>query len=301
MTDRESTPPATATVTTADGRCLDVFDSGNAALPLVVHLHGTPGGHLPGPDLLAAADRVGVRLVTFARAGYAGSTRRPGRTIADVVPDVLAVVDSLGVGAFAVMGASGGGPHALACGALAADRCRAVATIAGVGPFDADGLDFLADMGEGNEIEFAAALQGEDPLRVLLEPWRLDMVGSGPQGTFDAMASVLSPPDAAVFTGAVAEHLHAGASLALRDGVDGWLDDDLAFTQPWGFDLADVTAPVHLWQGEQDLMVPPAHGRWLAERLPRCTPHLLADDGHLTLLLSRPAQILQDLADALRA
>lgn len=287
------------TATTADGRCLDVFDSGDDGLPLVLYAHGTPGGHVPSPALLGAAREVGVRLASFARAGYAGSTRRPGRTVADVVEDALTVVDLLGADRFAVVGASGGGPHALACGALT-DRCAAVATVAGVGPFGADGLDFLAGMGEGNEVEFGAALQGEDPLRTLIEPWRLDMVGSGPQGTFDAMVSVLSPPDQEVFSGEVAEQFHASTALALRDGVDGWLDDDLAFTQPWGFDLEQVAVPVHLWQGEQDLMVPPAHGRWLAERLPRCTPHLLPDDGHLTLLLRRPAEVLSDLAAALR-
>lgn len=288
------------TVTTPDGRTLDVFCSTDDALPLVVYVHGTPEGHLPGPAMLAAAGQVGVRLATFARPGYAGSTRRPGRTVADVVPDVLTVVDALGGGRFAVVGASGGGPHALAVGALAADRCAAVATVAGVGPWDADGLDFLAGMGEGNEVEFAAALQGEEPLRTLIEPWRRDIVDGGPQGAFDALVTVLSPPDQEVFTGEVAAHLHAGMTLAMREGVDGWLDDDLAFTRPWGFAPEDVAVPVHLWQGGQDLMVPPSHGRWLAAHLPRCTPHLLPDDGHLTLLLRRPAEVLGDLAQALR-
>lgn len=290
---------SSSTVTTPDGRSLDVASSGDSGLPLVLYLHGTPEGHALRPAFAQAAAQVGVRLAAFARAGYAGSTRRPGRTVADVVGDVLAVVDALGAGSFAVVGASGGGPHALACGALA-DRCAAVATVAGVGPFGAEGLDFLAGMGEGNEVEFGAALEGEEPLRALLDPWRLDMVGAGPQGTFEAMASVLSRPDREVFSGEVAEQFHASTALALRDGVDGWLDDDLAFVAPWGFAPEDVAVPVQLWQGEQDLMVPPEHGRWLAARLPRCTPHLLPDDGHLTLLLRRPAEVLADLADALR-
>lgn len=284
---------------TPDGRSLDHHVSGEG--PLVISLHGTPGGHVPHPELAAAAQQLGLRLATYARPGYAGSTRRPGRTVADAVADVLLLADSLGAQRFAVMGASGGGPHALACGALAADRCIAVATVAGVGPWEMDGLAFLADMGEGNEIEFAAAVEGEDPLRVLLGPWRDDMVSAGAQGTYRAMESVLSPPDRAVFTGAVAENLHASIALALREGVDGWLDDDLAFVHPWGFVPGDVSVPVHLWQGGQDLMVPPAHGRWLADRLPACTPHLLPDDGHLTLLLRRPAEILGNLADALKA
>ncbi len=287
------------TLTTPDGRSLDHLVTGEG--PLVISLHGTPGGHEPHPELVAAAQQLGLRLATFARPGYAGSTRRRGRTVADGVDDVLALADALGVERFAVVGASGGGPHALACGALAADRCVAVATVAGVGPWEMDGLAFLADMGEGNEVEFAAAVEGEGPLRALLGPWREDMVSAGPQGTYRAMESVLSPPDRAVFTGAVAEELHASISLALREGVDGWLDDDVAFVQPWGFTPADVSVPVHLWQGGQDLMVPPAHGSWLAGRLPACTPHLMPDDGHLTLLLRRPAEILTDLAQALRA
>lgn len=285
---------ASLTLTTADGRALDVETAGNDGLPLVLFHPGTPGGHALHPKLVEAAQRAGIRVAAFARAGYAGSTRRPGRTVADVVPDALTVVDALGADRFATLGVSGGGPHALACGALT-ERCVGVATLAGVGPFGADGLDFLAGMGEGNEVEFGAALQGEEPLRALIEPWRLEMVSAGPQGTFDAMATVLSPPDREALTGEQAAWMHASVSLALRDGVDGWLDDDLAFTQPWGFGLDEVRVPVFLWQGEQDLMVPPAHGRWLAERLPQCTARLLPDDGHLTLLTGRSDEVLADL------
>jgi pimeloyl-ACP methyl ester carboxylesterase len=282
-----------------EGRSLDVFVAGAEGAPLIVNLPGTPEGHVLLPSVQEAAGLAGIQIVSFARPGYARSTRTPGRTVADVVPDVLAVADALGVQRFAAMGTSGGGPHALACGALTG-RCVAVAIISGVGPWAAEGLDFLAGMGEGNEVEFGAALRGEAPLRDLLVPWREKMVSAGPEGTFAAMQSVLSPPDQGVFTGAVAKHLHESISLALQDGVDGWIDDDLAFTQPWGFDLANVRAPVFLWQGEQDLMVPPAHGRWLADALPTCRARLLPDDGHLTLILNRAGEILADLASALQ-
>lgn len=221
--------------------------------------------------------------------------------MADVVPDVLAVVNALGEERFAVMGNSGGGPHALACGALAGDRWAAVAVVSGVAPWAAQGLDFLAGMGRGNEVEFRAALQGEGRLRRLLLPWREEMVSAGPAGTLASMLSVLSPPDQKVFTGAVAEQLHEGVSMALLEGVDGWIDDDLAFTVPWGFALADVRVPVFLWQGEEDLMVPPAHGRWLAAALPTCRARLLPDEGHLTLLLNRPGEILADLVEVLHS
>ena len=287
-------------LTVAGGRSLDVFVVGAEGAPLVVNIPGTPEGHVLLPSVEEAAALAGIRIVSLARPGYAGSTRMPGRTVADVVPDVLAAVDALGVERFAVVGASGGGPHALACGALAGDRCAAVAVVSGVGPWAAKGLDFLAGMGEGNEVEFGAALRGEAPLRDLLVPWRGEMVSAGPEGTFAAMQSVLSPPDREIFTGAVAEHMHESISLALQAGVDGWIDDDLAFTQPWGFELANVRVPVFLWQGEQDLMVPPAHGRWLADALPTCRARLLPDDGHLTMILNRAGEILADLAAALQ-
>jgi pimeloyl-ACP methyl ester carboxylesterase len=281
-----------------DGRVLDHVVAGDG--PLVISIHGTPQGHVLAPELVAAAAEVGVRVSSYARPGYAGSTRLRGRTVADCVGDVLTLADALGAERFAVVGASGGGPHALACGALAADRCAAVATVAGVGPWEMEGLEFLAGMGEGNEVEFGAAVEGEQPLRELIGPWREGMLAGGPQGTYDALVTVLSPPDRAVFSTEYAEEFHRGVETALRDGVDGWVDDDLAFIRPWGFELDDVRVPVHLWQGGQDLMVPPAHGQWLAEHLPTCTPHLLPDDGHLTLLLRRPAEILEDLAAALR-
>jgi pimeloyl-ACP methyl ester carboxylesterase len=283
---------------TADGRSLDHVVTGDG--PLVISVHGTPQGHEPAPELVAAADEVGVRLAAYARPGYASSTRLPGRTVADCVGDVLTLADALGAEHFAVVGASGGGPHALACGALAADRCVAVATVAGVGPWEMEGLDFLAGMGEGNEVEFGAAVDGEQQLRELIGPWRESMLAGGPQGTYDALVTVLSPPDRAVFSEEYAAEFHRGVETALRHSVDGWVDDDLAFIRHWGFELDDVRVPVHLWQGGQDLMVPPAHGRWLAEHLPTCTPRLLPDDGHLTLLLRRPAEILGDLAAALR-
>lgn len=287
-------------LTLSDGRTLDVLVSGVPEAPLVVNLHGTPQGHEPLPSVLRAADEAGLRIASFARPGYAGSTRLPGRSVADVVPDVLALADDLGADRFAAIGTSGGGPHALACGALAGQRCVAVASVCGVGPWNADGLDFLAGMGEGNEIEFGAALKGEAPLRELLKPLGEAMLSAGPDATLRAMQSLLSPPDLAVLSGELAQRFYESTALALSTGIDGWVDDDLAFTRPWGFTPTDVTAPVFLWQGEQDLMVPPAHGRWLAAALPTCRARLLPDDGHMTLQLTRPGEILADLAAALQ-
>ncbi len=125
------------------------------------------------------------------------------------------------------------------------------------------------------------------------------MLAAGPDDLLDALRSLLSPPDLAVLTGDLAAEVHADVGAALELGVDGWLDDDLAFVRPWGFAPSDVQVPAQLWQGDQDLMVPPAHGRWLADRLPRVQAHLLPDDGHLTLHVTRAREVLAPLAAAL--
>ena len=289
----------TLQVTAADGRVLDAQVHGPDGAPLVLVQHGTPGGRGLAAPLVAAADALGLRLASWARPGYGGSTRLPGRSVADVVPDALAVADALGAQRFAVTGASGGGPHALAIGALT-DRCAAVATVASVAPWDAEGLDVTAGMGEGNLEEFGAARRGEAELRPMLETWRREVVEGGVDGMLAVLSSVVSPPDAAVLTGDVAAQQYAEMAGGLVPGCDGWLDDDLAFLRPWGVPLTDLRVPVHVWQGGQDLMVPPAHGAWLAAHVPGATAHLLADDGHLTLQVTRPREVLEPLAQALR-
>ena len=76
-----------------------------------------------------------------------------------------------------------------------------------------------------------------------------------------------------------------------REGIDGWRDDDLAFAKPWGFSLDDIRVPVQLWHGEQDLFVPFAHGRWLADRIPNVDARLSAEDGHMTLMQRRIPEV----------
>lgn len=286
-------------VRTPDGRDLDVLVHGPQDAPLVLVHHGTPGSAALTRSYRAAADRLGLRLAMWSRPGYGPSTRRAGRVVADVVPDAVAVADALGARTFATTGGSGGGPHALALGALVPERCLAVATVASVAPWDADGLDPLAGMGEGNLEEFAAVLQGEAVLRPLLDGWSADMLAAGLPGMVAGMRSVLSPPDLAVLTGDVAAEAWASFAHGLSRGVDGWVDDDLAFVRPWGFAVADVRVPVDLWQGGQDLMVPPAHGDWLAAHVPGVRAHLLEHDGHLTLHQTRAHELLAPLAAAL--
>jgi len=244
--------------------------------PVVCH-HGTPSTG----ELYPSWETDGVRLIGFDRSGYGDAPRRRGRRVADVVDQVVAVVDSLGIERFATWGVSGGGPHALACAALLPDRVVAAASIASPAPFDADGLDWFAGQGEGNVVEHTAASRGETAVRPLLEQMHAAMTAGGETALADELASLLTGPDAEALTGGLAAYLHR--MLVDTGGVDGWLDDDLAFVTPWGFDLGSISVPVLVRHGEQDAFVPPAHGRWLASRIPGAEERITPDDGHLTL------------------
>jgi pimeloyl-ACP methyl ester carboxylesterase len=266
-----------------EGRTLRVHEGGDPhGVAIVVH-HGTPSGGLLYPPHVEDAAGRGIRLVGYDRPGYGGSTPHPGRSVADAGADVEALVDALAIERFATYGASGGGPHALACGALLPDRCVAVATIASVGPYDADGLVWLEGMGEGNQREIAAALEGGETFEQFLVEEVESLGGVTADGLAQAMAPHLSAVDAAVLTGDLAAYFVSSFQDATRNGIAGWRDDDYAFLRPWGFELGDIRVPVLLRQGRQDLMVPFAHGAWLAERVPGVEAELSEEHGHLTL------------------
>ncbi|MCW2758677.1 MAG: alpha/beta hydrolase [Nocardioidaceae bacterium] len=277
-----------------DGRSLDIHDLGGDG-PVLLYHHGTPGSVAGVGRVAQGAERQGLRTVGWSRPGYGASARQPGRTVASVADDVAAILDHLGVERCLTLGWSGGGPHALATGALLPDRVAGVATIAGVAAYDSDDLDFLAGMGEQNVEEFNAALAGEETLRPLLEREREGIADTDGAGIVASLHTLLPDVDRAVMTAAYGEEVAAGFREGLRLGVDGWLDDDLAFTRPWGFDVAAMPVPTSVWQGSVDLMVPFAHGQWLAKHVGGATPHLLEGEGHLSVGLGSIDAILEEL------
>ena len=281
------------TVTTRDRRSLDVLDSGGDGLALLYH-SGTPGGAVPWPPGIEVARRLGLRWVTYSRPGYGSSTPKPGRTVADAAADSATVLDALGIGEFVSLGWSGGGPHALACAALLPDRCEGVATIAGAAPFDEPDLDFVAGMGEDNVEEFTLASKGREVLAPAIEEMAQSYRSVSGEQIVEAMRGLLSEPDVAALKGPLADYIAAMAREAVRAGVDGWVEDDLAFCEPWAFDLASIRVPVAVWQGSEDLMVPRSHGEWLAAHVPGARPHLLQGVGHVSLV-ARLDEVLEDL------
>jgi pimeloyl-ACP methyl ester carboxylesterase len=278
-------------IPTADGRTLAVSSAGPVSGSPVLFHHGWPGCRLLPPGFEEAVVERGVRLVSFDRAGYGGSSPQPGRRFAAAAADAACVADALGIGRFGTWGISGGGPHALACAALLADRVTAVVSVSGFAPFGTPGLDFTAGMGESSRREFTVAVAGREAYG--------PFVRAAVDHPEDALDGLLSEPDLALASREdQASYLRDSAEEALRPGIDGWLDDGLATVSPWGFELADIARPVLLLQGVHDLMVPPGHAAVLASLIPRSRLVVEPDEGHLTLCFEagRPLDFLLEAA-----
>jgi pimeloyl-ACP methyl ester carboxylesterase len=278
-----------------DGRELDVYLEGpEDAVPLV-YFHGSPSSGLPAPGFVKPVTDRGLRYVAWSRPGYGDSTRQPGRSIADVAADTRDVLDWLGAPRAYALGWSGGGPHALAVAALLADRITAAATIGGVAPYPADGLDWFEGMGPENIEEFGASLESPEALIAFKErEWPVWRKVTGEE-VADAFGGLIDEVDRGSLTGEFAEEVAASTREGLRNGYWGWFDDDMAFNRPWGFELEPITVPVHIWQGEHDKMVPYGHGKWLAAHVGSACPHLFAEHGHLTLAVDSLGEILDEL------
>jgi pimeloyl-ACP methyl ester carboxylesterase len=272
------------TLTTQDGRQLEYLVTGPAEGRALLFHSGTPSAVVDFSGVTGAAAALGLRTIGYSRPGYGRSTARTGRSVADAVEDVTALLDELEVTDFLTLGWSGGGPHALACAALLSDRCRAATVLASVAPYQARDLDFLAGMGQDNIEEFGAAIGGFDEIEAFLRP----LLGHFRQVTAasltEDLASLLSSVDTSVLTGVFADELAHAFRRAVETGIDGWRDDDLAFVEHWGFAVSDIAVPVAVWQGREDRMVPFTHGEWLADEIPRAEAHLLDHAGHLSLI-----------------
>jgi len=265
-----------ADLTLSDGRLLHFYDTGpvydtgpDARLPVFWH-HGTPNVGEPPEPLFAAAAENGIRWVSYDRPGYGGSTPYPGRDVASAAADVGCIADALGIGQFAVMGHSGGGPHALACGALLPGRVTGVVSGSGLAPAGAEGLDWFAGMHPSGAAELRAAARGPAALGDYLAAADFD-------------PEQFTPADHAALAGAWS-WLGAVAGQAIAGGLGGAIDDNLAYVAPWGFRPGEIRVPVLYLQGGQDRIVPPSHARWLASHTPSAELRLRPHDGHVSVL-----------------
>ena len=246
-----------------DGRTLRAYDTGeaDAALTVVWH-HGSPQTGVPLAPLLDAAAQRRIRLVSYARPSYGGSTPVPGRDVASAAADVARIADALGITRFATMGASGGAPHALACAAVLGRRVTGVVSLAGLAPYSED-FDWFAGMCSPGGLRSA-------------RDGRVARARFAETEEFDE-ASFTSADWAAL--GATWESLGDDATQAMNAGLDGLIDDDVAFAKPWGFELREVAAPVLAVQGGEDRVVPPAHVQALIADCPQAELWLRPPDG----------------------
>jgi pimeloyl-ACP methyl ester carboxylesterase len=212
-----------------------------------------------------------VRLISFDRPGYGGSDRLVGRCVADAAKDVAAVADAYGLERFAVVGRSGGGPHALACAALLPDRTTRAAVLVGLAPREAEGLDWFDGMSDSNVAEFTAAVAGRHRLSPRLTA-AADAIRADPASLVVRLQAEVPECDRRVIADArIRSMLARNYAEGLRRSASGWIDDVLALCAPWGFDPAAVRAPVLLWHGDRDAFSPVGHARWLADKIPHAT------------------------------
>lgn len=280
------------TVRTPDGRRLAVTERGDPRGAPVMLFHGTPGSRLGPVPRAMTLHAGGIRLLTFDRPGFGESDRQPGRTVASVAGDAAAVADALGIGHFAVLGRSGGGPHALACAALLPERVTKAAAMVPLAPRDAMGDTWFSGMTPGNAEAYQQAVTDPAALRRVLDE-RAASIRADPASLFATIDEGLEPTDRAVIGQANIRHeLVKAYAAGVCHSADGWFDDALALAGPWGFDPGDIRVPVYLWHGAEDRFSPISHTRWLGERIPLATMDLEPSASHFSSLLRMPQVIV---------
>ena len=271
-------------------RELTVYDEGDPGGPVILVHHGTPAAGPPLSGWVQDAAARGARLLAYDRPGYGASTSSGGRAVGDAAADAASIMDALDVERFVSWGVSGGGPHALACAALLPDRVAAACSIGGVAPFDAPGLNYFRGMGEDNIVELGLAMAGREHL----VPFAATTAGEMLAHLDDLAASIqtlVAEPDRVALAGPIGEWWAAGIRVSFSSGADGWVDDDLAFCRPFGFELDAITTPLLVVHGRLDQFVPISHGQWLSRAIPGAESWMLDDEAHLSLLANQVSDV----------
>jgi pimeloyl-ACP methyl ester carboxylesterase len=267
-------------ILTADGRVLHTYDMGPTERTdelVVLWQHGTPNTGAPPEPLFESARSLGIRWIGYDRPSYGGSSPHPDATVATAADDARQIADQLSVGRFTVFGHSGGGPRALACGALLPDRVVAVVSVSSPAPWPAPGLDYFAGMSDGGARELRAAARGRAELQEVLA-----------ENEFDPQSFI--PADYAALEGSWS-WFNGIVEAATANGFDGMVADLVGAMAAWGFDPAAVSAPTLIMHGTADRMVPSSHSAWLAAHCPTAELRLSPGEGHISVLDSAPGAL----------
>lgn len=273
-----------------DGRTLAVDVIGPADGRPVFLMHGTPGSRLGPYPRPAVLHRMNVRLISYDRPGFGHSTRDPDRTVADAAWDVRAIARFLEIPAFAVLGRSGGGPHAMAAAALLPRMVTQAAVLVPLAPSDATELDWFGGMNESNLRDYTSAEIGASELAPDLRA-KAEVLRDRPDEFIDdLLRQVNTDRDQAILRDSVfRQKLRETYREGVRQGADGWIDDVLAMRRPWKFDLSDVRCPVKIWHGSADEFSPVRHSDWLKSRLPQAELEIGRGAGHFSAMEELPA------------
>jgi pimeloyl-ACP methyl ester carboxylesterase len=258
---------------------------------------GTPNAGVLYHDWVRDAAGRGLTLITYDRPGYGGSSRRLGRMVADCAEDVRRLSEVVGFERCVVWGLSGGGPHALACGALLDGLVTAVATIGSPAPCDAPGLDVWAGRPEEDREDHELFVSDRAEWERRGEQQRNEVLAMSAGELAEQWSAGKSAADGAVLNGEFGVWLHRAVQAAVGSGIDGWSEDEVAlFHSPWGFDLGSISIPVKVWHGLEDRFVPFAHARWLADAVPGAQAEVRDHDGHFTVVSERIGEVHEWLA-----
>jgi pimeloyl-ACP methyl ester carboxylesterase len=275
-----------------DGRTLSYAEFGDPHGRPLIYCHGNPGSRL---DCLLFDQeeflRHHVRVISLDRPGVGGSDFQPRRKLTDWPADVCALADALGLGRFAVLGYSAGGPYAAVCAALIPQRLTAAGIASGVAPLSVPGV--TRGMGPGKYFFRAAGVH----------PWLgevfLNLMKSGmssPKGGATPEMPGMPPADqTAMSRPGVGEAFLRSFQAASAPGMRGVAWDAALLARPWGFRVADIGMPVSLWHGEADRNTPLAMARYMAETIPNCRAKFFPGEGHFSLGVNHLGEILAGL------
>jgi pimeloyl-ACP methyl ester carboxylesterase len=281
-----------------DDRTVRVRTAGDPDGFPLVYFHGTPGSRLDlafGDEQVAAA---GVRVISFDRPGYGGSTAGPFGLLS-VADDVLRIADQLGVAQFAPVGFSGGGPFALATGLVGGARVTRIGVASGAGPFQQvpGALDELSEIDAR-----AAALLPDNPTEAAVifasyfEP-TLSAISQGDDAVRAHFEPVLSARDKELFADPrLGGSLIASIREGLRHGAEGAAWDNVAWVGAWEIDPATISTPALLWYGDEDRMAAPPHAHWLDDHLPEARLVMRPGEGHFGFFEHLPEMLSELIA-----
>jgi pimeloyl-ACP methyl ester carboxylesterase len=265
-------------LTLRDGRTLAWEEYGPADGLPVLQFQGTPGSRYSRHAHEDVYDRLGVRFIVFDRPGYGASSRLPGRGIAVIADDAAQLLDHLGLDSVHTSGGSGGGPHVLAFAASHADRVRAATVVVGGTPLEEEDIAGLIQI---NRDAWYAAREGWQALYDLLAPMR-DEVLKDPLAGFKGLMEAAPPSDKAVMEDPDWQRvLVESVTEAFRPGAEGWVDEGMALTLDWDYDVADVRCSVTWWHGDHDANAPLAPVHRLIARMHGVDLRIWTDAGHL--------------------